>query len=361
MIGVKNKLTFDAFQNEELQNALELKIGNYIPFKATALYVNAAFQREAIEASNAGFNWNCIPTFYGSTRLLLPNENALSFIPRKKDEAAMNPWRSFARGVGSIAKRYPEKRIVIYIAGGFEDPSYNPAYELVSNPLRPEDCYNMMNDYLSSFPNVFVLTHAYDNANSYYNDFFSTDHHWNINGAFRAYNEIADALHLEKTPEGNTFIIEDYWFTGSNARVGLDPLQERVFDSDNDYKALTATRANGEQLNGNDHSGFWNASALEKRYLFHGYYYNNLSLDGSYCTITGGRGNRSALLVSSSYRGAIQRPLALSYQSLTVNDQLHNQAVCSSSLSQQIAASNADDIIFIATPKDYDIEESYWE
>ena len=354
---VRANLGFKAFSSKKFQDAVETEIGNYIPGKAVAIEANAAVQRTSIAASNTLFGWECYPTYFGSKRLYLPSADAVTYVPQTRNEGAFAQWRAFADGLKSVAERRPEKHFALYVIGGYNEPSFNPAYDLTSQPLRPVDCVDTLREALVGVPNVDVMTHNYTNAAEYYDDFFRTDHHWNIDGAFRAYGEIADVLGLEQVDKGGTWEIPDYWFTGATARWGVDLLRERVFDCGNSFSELVATRPDGTVLRGDDHDSFWDAPELGRQYRFYDAYYGNLGN----CTITGGSGDRSALLVGNSYVGAIQRPLATSYRSLTVNSQLHPSATVTATLEEQMAAADANDVIFVANPGGFNVGGEYWD
>lgn len=349
--------SIEGFASGELQAAAEAALNESIPARATAITANAALQRSAIAASNALSGWDCYPTYFGSWRIYEPRSNAVNYVPNERSEWTENAWRSFAAGVKEAALRHPDKRFLIYVVEGYGEPAYNPAYDLVSNAALPGDCTAIMEDELNGCANATVLTQTYDDAEAYYRDFFRTDHHWNIDGAFRAYEQIADALGLETVSSDSTWEIPDYSFTGATARWGIDLLSETVSDANEDFSMLTATLADGSTVNCADHAAFWDADPLNRHYSFYDLYYNNIGD----CTITGGAGTRNALLISNSYRGAIQRPLACSYKSLAANSQLWPGATVTTTFDEQIAAAEADDVLIIANPGNLQIDSSYWK
>lgn len=352
---VSDFLNIKGFTSKKLQENVDVKLGNSIPRKASAIIVNAELQRQAIAASNLLFSWRCYPTYFASKRLYIPNANAVTYMTEQQNEHLISAWQSFAHGVVAAADRHPDKRFVLYIVDGYQEPTYNPAYNLTSNPLASSDCVDTMNKILGSSPNVRILTTPPD-GELYYNNFFRTDHHWNINGAFEAYGQIADELNLQKQQQDGTWQIPDYLFTGATARWGVDLLQETVFDCGNQFSQLIAIYPDGSQIRGDDHSAFWNSPPISKPYRFYDAYYDNLGA----CTIIGGEGSLAALLVGNSYRGAIQRPLAMSYHSLTVNSQLHPSTPIEETPEDQVIAANANDIIFVANPSGYCVEDKYW-
>lgn len=355
-VDVRATATLAGFESGKFQTALETEIGNFIPAKAGALLGNAALQRTAIAVSNSLFGWECYPTQYAGNILYIPDADALTAYPRTKSAEWEDRWRSFADGVREAAIRYPDKRFVLYVVGAYSEPAYDLAYELVSDPMVPTDCCDILRESTEGLSNVDVLTNSYSNAEEYYEDFFRTDHHWNIQGAFRAYKTMAERLELETVSMDDTWDIPDYSFSGSRARWGLDMLGENVFDCGNSFNELSIY--DGDVLIGScaNHDSFFDAPYPGKRFQFYDKYYDNI---GNY-TIKGGSGERHALLIGNSFRGAIQRPLASSYSYLALSNQLHPSSKPSPTLAEQIESSQADDIIFVANPGNYSVSSSFW-
>lgn len=355
---VAGNLSPEGFASEELQTALDNEVGNHVPLKFSALLGNAALQRSAIEASNALFNWPCYPAYYGSDKLYDPSLNTLSYMPAKSSEVFTERWRSFAEGVVKTAKRHPDKRFLIYIAQGSDTPSYNAAYELVADALVPQECIDVMTEITKDADNVFVVTKSYDSAEDYFHDYFTTDHHWNIEGAYTAYTQIADTLGLDQISLDGTHQIEGCLYNGAYSRSGLLLLNEKVYDSNKTFSNLVAITEEGAEESLNAHTHFWDGSKLAQDFSFYDRYYDDIP---GPITIKGGKGDRKALLVSNSYRGAIQRLLGSSYHELATNTQLHVNTKMKQCLDDQIQSSDADDIIFAACPNSLRISPEYWE
>lgn len=96
---------------------------------------------------------------------------------------------------------------------------------------------------------------------------------------------------------------------------------------------------------------------LGKQYKFYDLYYDNTGCR----MIAGGPGDRLALLVGNLYLGAIQRPLVSSYRSLAVSSQLASTRAASEPLEEQMNAASASDVIFVANPMSFKVDEAYWE
>lgn len=347
--NVAATFSLSGFKNKEFQNAVETEIGNFIPAKAEAIIICSGLQRKGIEASNLVFNWDCYPTFYGSERLYIPSSNAVTYMPRKHSEDYVQKWKEFADNIRGIAARFPEKNFVLYVVQGYTEPAINPAYSLVSDPLSPRLCSETLFQALSGAENVHVLTQDFDNPSDYYSQFFTTDHHWNIDGAFEGYKQISGILELDAVEEKGIHPIENYLFTGATARWGVDLLQESVFDCNYDFSNLSIEMDDGKTIDGNNHDYFWDCNPLGKPYLFYDNYYGGTGN----CSIIGGHGDKKGLLVGNSYKEALQRPLAESYEILEVGVDAKLSAYVVEKLEDRIQELDTDDIILVGHPNSY--------
>lgn len=345
--GVRENLNKAGLVSGNLQKAIEEKIEEYVPCRASSIIVSAALQRSSIAASNLVVGWECYPTFYGSDKVYAPQYDAVAYIPLSPSEEQDDEWKEFAKSVGNAAAEYPDKNFVIYLVQGYEDPSYNPAFGLVSDPADPGRAYGIMADELQGISNVNVLTKTYESGESYYESFFTTDHHWNIVGALEAYEQLSDVLDVSKNEFGGLEPILNYEYTGATARWGRDLVEEHVFDVEDDFSYLTVELPNGYQASCANHDSFWNYPVIGKRFKFYDSYYDNISCP---CLIFGGDGDQDCLLVSNSYGAALQRPLASSYRNLYTSRRLHPNSAETETLSEQLERTNVQDIVFVANP-----------
>ncbi len=347
--SIRENLNFEGISNGKLQLAIDGKLQEYAPCRSAAILGSSSIERSFINTSNALFNWNCYPTYYGSDRIYIPSFDAVAYMPQKQadNEAQIKAWDDFANNLLEVATEYPEKKFVVYLVQGYYQPAFNPAYELISDPFLPDSSYTIMSDKLKSIDNISVLTKGYDSGEDYFHDFFTTDHHWNILGALEAYEQLADELDFEINTFGDTSPIEDYLYTGATARWGRDLVMESVFDVAYDFSDVKIEFSNGYKTTGANHDYFWNYPPAGKRYAFYDAYYDNLTAP---CVLSGDSGDKDVLFVSNSYGAALQRPLATSYKNVYTSRRLHPSCTETETLRQQIEQTDADDIIFLANP-----------
>jgi hypothetical protein len=349
-VNVSSKANWADVVAGTFQTAAQKEVGNFVPGKAAATLANAALQRSAIAASNVLFDWPCYPTYFGASRIYIPAQNALSYMPPKDVENLQQGWAAFANALVEAARQLPDVQFVFYAAGGYDLPAVNPAYDLVTNSVNYDDFYSAMNSVIleSGLTNIQVLKSEYNNLDDYYQDFFRTDHHWNIKGALAAYAQICEALDLPVNDFGDYVTLQNYKFSGATARWGLDLIDEEVFDLEDQFDYLLI---NGF-LSGSDRSAFWDYPERYKKYAYYDKTYDSLGK----CNITGGNGADNVLLLSNSYKGALQRPLAFSAANLKVSDALHPAAYQSlandGGLVNLVESGNTSKVVIVGTSAD---------
>lgn len=218
---VKENLSIEGFVAGALQKAIENEVGNHIPCKATALLGNAALQREAIAASNALFNWDVYPAFYGSSYLVVPRDHRMLKQATKATEEILGLGEEVAEAIGSLSERWPGTNVYIYLAADSAYLDDAPNTQAISNPLT----YSQMRSMFASYDGNL---HWIDGNVSYkdYNDlWFRSDHHWTAEGAWLEFQQIAQAMNLDIEQLGPVEIkeLERPLFYGTRARRALNP------------------------------------------------------------------------------------------------------------------------------------------
>lgn len=218
-VNVRAEATLDGFREGAFQEALETEIGNYIPAKASALLANAALQRCAIAVSNSLFGWEWYPTFYGSNIVSDREDDLLITLIGKKTASRAEGLERTAELYSEIARAHPE--IAFYI--GMPSSS---THSMLANSLRsdPIDRAFVDEHFFSKLdPCIVTADLLIDDIGEYRELYFKTDHHWQMDGGYRAYALIADEMGFadDILAKGEPLAFE-IDFYGSQARRGLD-------------------------------------------------------------------------------------------------------------------------------------------
>ena len=348
-VSATPQFSLASFESGEFQDAVESYASDALPFHDQAMLLNAGLQEVGISQAAGLFGFDVYPTYLASNRLYIASQDAVTYLPFEHTEYHDQKLTEYAQGLAKQAKAHPDKKFVVYMVQGFAEPSVNPANSLVGNVFLPQDEIAVFKAALGDCPNVSVLTDSYSTLDEYYQDFFHSDHHWNARGALRAYNTIAAELGLEQVDTSTLTlrqVCSDVTFMGATSRWGRHVVNDAVMDVNIDYSGVSYKRG-GKTLDGNDHSSYEALSGDKKVYSFYDEYYDNIPQG-----VITGQGSGSALLISNSYGGAIQRQLATQYATLYKSTAMkagHEDET----LSGLIEKSGADTIIFVANPTDF--------
>lgn len=337
------------FRSGAFQEALGAEIEDNIPFKADILMGEAALQRGFIAASNALFDWQCYPTFYGSEELYLPSLDALTSIPEDTvSEYDWAGWEDFVRGAVAFAKAHPDKRVTVWVEGtnSFYDGVMDEG--LMSDVLTKDMLVADAMSIAGEVPNVRFLSKSEPDIEGYYERNYRSDHHWNAEGAQQAYEIMVNALGLESQGEVPFGSVSALPFDGWRSRDGLMKLEEPVTDALTDYSELTLWNADGTEESGQEHRKYFDSDEDEQRYYFYEDYYGAY---GSTALLEGARA-KNALMISDSFGAAVKRPLATNYGKLYTEWCLTGGEI-SQGLESYCADKQLDDIYFVGKPANY--------
>ncbi len=222
-VDLKKVTSFDGFINGEFQNAIDEKIGNYIPMKADALLTNASIQRFAIDASNKLFGWECYPTFYGNTDTIYsPKDDAIFWYPIIDSERFIEGTQKFAERIAEFSKNNPDKFICIVVPDHPQTSMLNPALNYLNDCFTIKDCVEILNTTAEGIPNLFITSKIYDDTSEYFTDFYRMDHHWNGYGALATYNELPKKFGLKEIQyDGAVPGLSEILENGSSSRSAL--------------------------------------------------------------------------------------------------------------------------------------------
>ena len=352
--NLQENLSYGGFIEKELQNSLDTEIENHIPTKEAALLGYSSLQGLAIKASNLAFGFDAYPVHFDTGRLYLPTADALTYTPLRASSYEEN-LAICVKDIVEAARRHPETRFTIYVVQGFQTPAVNPAYDHVTyNALTGPKTFEIATQAAGNTPeNCHVITSAYESLESYYRDFFRTDHHWNINGTIRAYNDIAAELGLKSFESPNVIDFGDYRFSGATARWSLSTLDEPVFDTSYEFPYVRTLGADGSTKR-ISHEKFFSTPEHNRRYVFYDYYYSGVADNAvGFLNENGGNG-RTCLILSNSYGGSLQVFLANEYESVLLGPPVGGWTIPDNkSLDSLLEKNTVDDIFLVASACDF--------
>lgn len=324
------------------QNA-EKEIGNYIPMKAMALLANAAWQRDAIALSNGLWGWDCYPTSFGADHLYIPAQKAVCKWPRTVDPASDEGLAAFADGMNGACRRYEGVRFISYLVARSEAAAPNPARAYLGATYTAADSAAFLGGVLDDGAGE-VLHSEVEDLDTYYEQFFRSDHHWRALGAVSAYNQIADALGKDPLPT-DVMPVEGPLYSGAYARNSLCMVTDEPSELAYDFTAIELSKGDTTE-DGNEHALYASADEQNKHWRFYDLFYN------SFMTVKG-TGEGRALLVCDSFGFALLRPLATGFAELTCVNSLQATANTDQSLVELLRESGAGTVLFVGDPGNF--------
>lgn len=316
------EFSFASFEEGTLQDETEAYLSGCWPARDAALLTNAALQRTIISAANVPFGFEAYPTFFDSTRLYLPQVNALVESPLKATDKARTALESTAEALNNFSKEHPETQIVFCLTDRSMISPSNPAFTLGGTDVID---YEYVQEHLFSKlnPNITVITEPQYTPEKYFEKYFSTDHHWNIHGAYSMYNLLAKELDLDVVEPSGYADMPNISFYGSNARNGLDgDVSDSLFDYRFDLPDYQVWR-NGKQIERNHRTEVLSQSESvnKNNLLYNTYsYYYGTDYDRIVYTVPDNGNKSDCIIIGDSYTQPIEPLISAAYQSTFVFD-----------------------------------------
>ncbi len=228
-------LSVAALEDGSFQDAFEQYVSDRIPSRDRMLMANASLQRALIATAALPFGYDVYPTFYGSGTVYDSKADMVAPLPERQSPKQEESYRAAAEALSAFASAHPDLNMVFCEVDRLEFSGANPASGLISDPIdRPY----MRSRFLSQLPsNLQVVDLEATDKEAFVTDYFRSDHHWNVGGAYKGYTKILDTLLPGATPV--TVYGSDTWdnipFFGSNARLGLCEVVEHDVITDLAY------------------------------------------------------------------------------------------------------------------------------
>lgn len=351
--SLENELTWEEWTAKKLQNGIEHFLENNTPLKTSSLLINSSIQRYAIKTSNMLFNWDCYPTYYRSEIVDCPKLNMVMVTSMKQKELNNVSANQFAEIVKKAKFDNPNVRIVYQCLSETYSHYNNPSHKYVSNSYT-EDWFE--DNIFSHFDKgVICLKQTLETGNDINKNWFSSEHHWQVDSMIKAYNSIADVLQLHSYSHYDKKLIIDEW-QGSCARIGLImDYPSKLYDIPTDFSNLSCEidgetikrGARNEVLKGDLPIQDCDSQAY---YNFYHWYYGNQLPELVY-TNNSAQNDKTLLFIEQSYGVCMEPYLANNYKK-TVCICPANMTV-EKTLQQYIDEYDVDDVIIQFGPHPY--------
>lgn len=365
---IKENLSLASFIKGDLQASIENKLDAKTPGRYYALLGYAASQRIFIETSNSLFNFDVYPARYSNDALYLPESNSLAGMPLQCTARLTEKLSWTAEKFANLARDYPDKHFCIIVADISNTSSIQPASRLNNNLLSTNETASLFEESCKEVPNVTVFSESYSDLSSYYNNHYTTDHHWNGWGALSAYKQAISKIEIEQQAETTSLEINDSWKkienfeeiaeNGSYSRSGLMLLNEPVNEPKIPLEKIEIV--SNTSLNGKDAALPKliepNKTETAKYKLASEFNFYETWYGGSINTITTNEASnthKSAIVIGDSYSSAFRWIAATRFDRVTSLQDFRGNAQRVTHVRETLDSNSADYVFFVAATQNY--------
>lgn len=212
----------DSFLSGDFQDDLESYTADALPLRETLLLGKASLQRLSISQMAALLGYDAYHTFFGSGYLHETEGNRLLAAPARQSKKVLNGLAASVDSINDFVASNPGYSYYFAMPYRSDVLGIGPLAGLVSEPVDAEFLQSRIFSRLS--PDITQIDLMPSSYEEFKEDYFKTDHHWNIKGAYKAYCKINEAMGNASStlPCGELLTFPTAQFYGSEARSGLD-------------------------------------------------------------------------------------------------------------------------------------------
>lgn len=212
-------VSLSAFLEGDLQDEVEDYASGLFPARDGVLVANASVQRAVIEVANVPFGFEVWPTGFSSPTLASASRDALFAMPDEATDAYAERLEKAASSINDLAEEYETCSFTCYIPDRGIGSFVNPAIALMSNAADTSFIEEHFAGQLNE--SVSCIVESHESVDEYFDSYYSTDHHWTINGAYEGYVALSRELGVATLEPSDSVSYPQYPFYGSSARTGL--------------------------------------------------------------------------------------------------------------------------------------------
>ncbi len=306
----------------KFQSQFEQYVADLVPARDRVLGVNARLQRGCIEVANVPFGYDAYPTFFGSKFCYSPTYQSISESPFNKASFGKKTMGKAVDAYSDLIESHPDVSWVFFMperAGTFCEM---PASRLCSDMA---DYAYFKKVFLDELPSsCSIVDGSYSNLDDFFENYFKTDHHWQVPGAMRAYRSISEALGNECIEFGDVVEVFDGPYWGAAARNGniVAGSGDVCYDVEFEQTPLAVT-ADGVEVRET-----WLCESYEnpwppyvKKDLYSNFYGDWFHRDRGLITIENEKApDRTLLIIGDSFTNSFERFFSSSYRRVFVID-----------------------------------------
>ena len=346
------KISKKTLLKAKFQDEFETYIADLVPKRDRVMLTNAAVQRASIKASSLLFGYKTYPTFYGSKYCYTPSEDIIDEMPELQDEEWLYGLGETASSFNVVAENFQDINWYLYLPDRSSDSENSNAHALAANTVD----YSYFKDkFISKLsPQFTYIDGSYSNSEERNKDYFSTDHHWQVQGAYKAYKKIMASM--GKTPVSiDGFSVKcQSQFWGSCTRNGLCLAKEpdEVYDFDYVPSELEVN-FDGKDKDMSALDEAYSSKEYKKSGKYANVYAEWFHNDTGLITIKNKKRSGSLLIIGDSYTNNCERLYAESYGTVYKYD----SRFMDETLSDFLSSHKVDDVLVLLSGNKYVSDE----
>jgi hypothetical protein len=354
------EILINLYTSASFVNKFERATSDQFPFRMPIIQFSKALDRQIIKIAYSFLKDSAIPADMTSDIYYDRTNNQLVFSPNLFDEAAREAIDERINNYEDIIQSHPDKNFYLYYHQTLENSEFHP----LSASFTYSDKSQSIGYFEENLPeNLIVKKFMLEGMEDHLENYYRTDHHWNVNGILKAYGDIHDMLAsnypgISPMLEHKDIIkFPDIEFLGLMARRTFYPIKGDDFAVEIVDFPTYEMKVNDQLIEQNQRQTYFEGNYSNVPYTnhyneFYGYVtnYTEYTFEND--------SNRNLLFIGSSYRYALD-PLVASHYKKTYCVDL--RYFTDFSLSEFLAEHEVDDILIIGD-NDVAFEDlEYWK
>lgn len=337
---------FNQFLDRQFQTEFEDAAADQFPLRFPGIQMVKAVERAQIRTAYSLLPDAALPADMRSGYYVMRDGSMLLAAPTLFDEGIKSAIDDGLQNYRDLLKTFPDVNFYVFYIQRLEDSSYYPL-----NQYFPDaDGGRAIAYFEENLPEgIIIQKMLLSGYTDYVGTSFATDHHWNIRGACRGYEQIVPML-AQNSPEIPAVrACEDFValptvaFLGSYARETLYPISPEPFEVTTSALPPYTILLKGKEIEHTKMDNYMQGIHSREPYVNHyARVYGSLSDPIEY--VFPGSPERSLLIIGSSHRAPIQPFLASHYRHTYIIDPRYDAEF---SLGEFLKEHHVDDLLII--------------
>lgn len=341
-------LSVDSAASGTYQGELEQYLSDRVPKRERVALTNALLQYRTIQVANIVFRYKTIPTFYDSEYYIDDESGRVWEQPYTRD-GEEELTLSAVSACNDLASSQRDVRWRIALVDRSATCGASPLQALVTDSVDYAFFRNLIEGNANESIEFIDLSDLSE-PDVIADNYFKTDHHWQIEGALVAYRRIVNSFEGMPIDFGETFIVCDEPYYGSFDRRGLTQV---IYDSVNDVSYNHGTysvRIDGEEKDMSALCEGFGDTPYRKSSRFANVYADYFHTDYGLIEIENDAvGSGALLIVGDSYTNSMDRFFAENYRTVYVLDPRHYKGT----VRDFVSTHDIDDCVFILSANNF--------